>query len=245
MRMRPCNGSRYVRHTDDAREQTRRLTCIFYVNPDWEEADGGQLCLYLGHLGRMSLIGETAPRPPTIATITPLANRLVLFWSDARVPHEVLPAFKARYAVSVWYSDARGVRAAAASADLTAAASSPPAASADLTAAASSPPAASADLTAAASSPPRAVEAADDDPNRACVGRAQDSAFVVRALAGRGLGVVALRPIAAGECLVTESPLVCWRVGRRGGQALARLSELSELVAELDAESRATYADER
>ena len=217
MRMRPCNGSRYVRHTDDAREQTRRLTCIFYVNPDWEEADGGQLCLYLGHLGRVSLIGETAPRPPTIATITPLANRLVLFWSDARVPHEVLPAFKARYAVSVWYSDARGVRAAAASAD----------------------------LTAAASSPPRAVEAADDDPNRACVGRAQDSAFVVRALAGRGLGVVALRPIAAGECLVTESPLVCWRVGRRGGQALARLSELSELVAELDAESRATYADER
>ena len=217
MRMRPCNGSRYVRHTDDAREQTRRLTCIFYVNPDWEEADGGQLCLYLGHLGRVSLSGETAPRPPTIATITPLANRLVLFWSDARVPHEVLPAFKARYAVSVWYSDARGVRAAAASAD----------------------------LTAAASSPPRAVEAADDDPNRACVGRAQDSAFVVRALAGRGLGVVALRPIAAGECLVTESPLVCWRVGRRGGQALARLSELSELVAELDAESRATYADER
>ena len=217
MRMRPCNGSRYVRHTDDAREQTRRLTCIFYVNPDWEEADGGQLCLYLGHLGRVSLIGETAPRPPTIETITPLANRLVLFWSDARVPHEVLPAFKARYAVSVWYSDARGVRAAAASAD----------------------------LTAAASSPPRAVEAADDDPNRACVGRAQDSAFVVRALAGRGLGVVALRPIAAGECLVTESPLVCWRVGRRGGQALARLSELSELVAELDAESRATYADER
>ena len=89
------------------------------------------------------------------------------------------------------------------------------------------------------------MEAADDDPNRACVGRAQDSAFVVRALAGRGLGVVALRPIAAGECLVTESPLVCWRVGRRGGQALARLSELSELVAELDAESRATYADER
>ena len=231
MRMRPCNGSRYVRHTDDAREQTRRLTCIFYVNPDWEEADGGQLCLYLGHLGRVSLIGETAPRPPTIATITPLANRLVLFWSDARVPHEVLPAFKARYAVSVWYSDARGVRATAASADLTAAASSPPAASAD--------------LTAAASSPPRAVEAADDDPNRACVGRAQDSAFVVRALAGRGLGVVALRPIAAGECLVTESPLVCWRVGRRGGQALARLSELSELVAELDAEARATYADER
>ena len=217
MRMRPCNGSRYVRHTDDAREQTRRLTCIFYVNPDWEEADGGQLCLYLGHLGRVSLSGETALRPPTIATITPLANRLVLFWSDARVPHEVLPAFKARYAVSVWYSDARGVRAAAASAD----------------------------LTAAASSPPRAVEAADDDPNRACVGRAQDSAFVVRALAGRGLGVVALRPIAAGECLVTESPLVCWRVGRRGGQALARLSELSELVAELDAESRATYADER
>jgi hypothetical protein len=105
--------------------------------------------------------------------------------------------------------------------------------------------AASADLTSAASSPPRAVVgAAAANPNRACVARAQDSAFVVRALPGRGLGAVALRPIAAGECLVTESPLVYWRVPRHGGEARARLSEISELVDALDAESRATYADE-
>ena len=142
------------------------------------------------------------------------------------MPHEVLPAFKARYAVSVWYSDARGVRAAAASADLTAAASSPPRAV----------------VGAAADDPNRACVARDQD--SACVARAQDSAFMVRALPGRGLGVVALRPIAAGECLVTESPLVYWRVPRHGGQAHARLSEIGELVDSLDAESRATYADE-
>ena len=217
------------------------------------EADGGQLRLYLGHLGRASPVGETARRPPTIATIAPLENRLVLFWSDARVPHEVLPAFKARYAVSVWYSDARGVRAAAASADLTAAASSPP--RAVVGASADDPNRACVERAQDSAFMVRAqdsacVTCAQDSAymvraqDSACVARAQDSAFMVRALPGRGLGVVALRPIAAGECLVTESPLVYWRVPRHGGEARARLSEISELVDALDAESCATYADE-
>ena len=33
------------------------------------------------------------------------AGRVVLFWSDKRVPHEVLPAHAHRYAVTVWYFD--------------------------------------------------------------------------------------------------------------------------------------------
>jgi len=36
-----------------------------------------------------------------VREIEPIANRLVLFWSDA-VPHEVMPAFRDRYAITVF-----------------------------------------------------------------------------------------------------------------------------------------------
>jgi hypoxia-inducible factor (prolyl hydroxylase) len=37
--------------------------------------------------------------------VEPRNNRLVLFWSDTRVPHEVLPAHADRYCVTVWFFD--------------------------------------------------------------------------------------------------------------------------------------------
>ncbi|XP_060555021.1 egl nine homolog 1-like isoform X2 [Ruditapes philippinarum] len=37
--------------------------------------------------------------------IAPLANRLLFFWCDRRNPHEVHPAYKTRYAITVWYMD--------------------------------------------------------------------------------------------------------------------------------------------
>ena len=89
----PGGGSRYVRHTDDAWQRARRLTCILYVNaPGWTDADGGALRVHVRGGAR---------------DVAPLCNRLVLFWSDARVPHEVLPTHAMRYAVSVWYHDAQ------------------------------------------------------------------------------------------------------------------------------------------
>ncbi|KAM4600017.1 egl nine homolog 1 isoform 2-T2 [Fundulus diaphanus] len=40
------------------------------------------------------------------ADIEPKFDRLLLFWSDRRNPHEVQPAFSTRYAITVWYFDA-------------------------------------------------------------------------------------------------------------------------------------------
>ena len=106
----PGGGSRYVRHTDDARQKQRKLTCIFYANPEWHVDKGGQLRLHLstGAKAATSAHGSgSAIGRPADVDIAPLDNRLVLFWSDARVPHEVLSAYAPRYAVSVWYHDAR------------------------------------------------------------------------------------------------------------------------------------------
>mmetsp|Transcript_52136 Transcript_52136/g.86466 ORF Transcript_52136/g.86466 Transcript_52136/m.86466 type:complete len:360 (+) Transcript_52136:108-1187(+) len=95
----PANGAKYVRHVDDAlKHRGRRLTCIYYANEGWTQADGGVLRI---HTGR-------APRD-----IEPLDRRLVLFWSDSRCPHEVLPTYKERFAVSVWISDAAALAEAA------------------------------------------------------------------------------------------------------------------------------------
>ena len=106
----PGGGSRYVRHTDDAKAKVRVLTCIMYAgNAGWQESAGGKLRIYLGEAraspapaSRASTWTATRQRTEEVA---PVDNRLVVFWSDARVPHEVLATHQPRYAVSVWYHD--------------------------------------------------------------------------------------------------------------------------------------------
>ena len=49
---------------------------------------------------------------PAIGRITPIANRLLLFYADVRVPHEVLPSRADRLAVTLWYYDAAEVQRA-------------------------------------------------------------------------------------------------------------------------------------
>ncbi|XP_053122772.1 prolyl hydroxylase EGLN2 isoform X3 [Hemicordylus capensis] len=44
---------------------------------------------------------------PAVANIEPIFDRLLLFWSDRRNPHEVKPAYATRYAITVWYFDAK------------------------------------------------------------------------------------------------------------------------------------------
>jgi SM-20-related protein len=81
-------GSRYRKHLDRFRDSDSRVvSCILYLNPDWQPADGGQLRLYLQD-GSVDL--------------QPEAGVLVCFLS-ARYYHEVLPARRARLSITGWF----------------------------------------------------------------------------------------------------------------------------------------------
>ena len=93
-------GSTYPLHIDNpqglAANDTRKLTTILYLNPDYVQGDGGELRVFL--------------RNQEIRDCTPVGGRLLLFWSD-EIPHEVLPTCpnadpndveKDRYALTVW-----------------------------------------------------------------------------------------------------------------------------------------------
>ena len=90
----PGNGTHYVRHVDNHHKDGRCITVVYYLNKDWDvKRDGGVLKMYpqMTH--------------PRTANIAPLFDRALIFWSDERNPHEVMPAHRSRYAVTVWYFD--------------------------------------------------------------------------------------------------------------------------------------------
>ncbi|XP_064158211.1 prolyl hydroxylase EGLN2 [Anguilla rostrata] len=91
----PGNGTGYVRHVDNPNGDGRCITCIYYLNKNWDvKVHGGLLQIYPE--GRS-----------VVANIEPVFDRLLIFWSDRRNPHEVKPAFATRYAITVWYFDAK------------------------------------------------------------------------------------------------------------------------------------------
>ena len=96
-------GSVYPLHVDNSLgitgSDTRKLTCILYLNPDYAKGDGGELRLVLDENETLDL--------------DPRGGRLVVFWSD-EIPHEVLPCAPGkstedsnydRYALTVWIPD--------------------------------------------------------------------------------------------------------------------------------------------
>ncbi|XP_078452472.1 uncharacterized protein LOC144719964 [Lampetra planeri] len=91
----PGRGTGYVRHVDNPTGDGRCVTCIYYLNQRWEAKLGGVLRIFPG--------GGLEGRP---ADVEPRFDRLLLFWSDRRTPHEVLPTFGTRFAITVWYFDA-------------------------------------------------------------------------------------------------------------------------------------------
>jgi SM-20-related protein len=88
-------GQGYKRHLDQHREQRqRKISLSLYLNEDWTDDAGGQLCLY-------------APDDPGTETarILPKLGRLVLFRSDL-IPHEVLSSRRPRYSLTGWFRTA-------------------------------------------------------------------------------------------------------------------------------------------
>lgn len=89
-------GGAYVKHWDNdlvaVHTKPRRLTVLLYLNPDWKAGDGGELAIY----------GAEDP-DRRIATVAPRQNRVLMFFSDKRVPHEVLESNTTRYACTLWF----------------------------------------------------------------------------------------------------------------------------------------------
>ncbi|XP_053257757.1 prolyl hydroxylase EGLN2 isoform X1 [Podarcis raffonei] len=91
----PGNGRGYLRHVDNPHGDGRCVTCIYYLNRHWDsKVHGGILQIYPE--GRS-----------VVANIEPIFDRLLIFWSDRRNPHEVKPAYATRYAITIWYFDAK------------------------------------------------------------------------------------------------------------------------------------------
>ncbi len=85
-------GAFYKRHLDAFRGQTNRiLTTVFYLNPEWEEKNGGELLIWPDPTGE-----------EVMTQVLPQMGTLVIFLSE-RFPHEVLPATTDRFSIAGWF----------------------------------------------------------------------------------------------------------------------------------------------
>lgn len=82
-------GSFYKKHVDQFKtNKDRQISCIYYLNDDWEIENGGELLVY----------NESNE---LLSNILPKGNRFVCFRSE--LPHEVLPCFlRNRYSLTAW-----------------------------------------------------------------------------------------------------------------------------------------------
>ena len=97
----PGQQRAYTKHCDNAVRNGRKLTAILYLNKHWTSQDGGELKIYpdYGNADDNSyrenlksifgFNGRTCSAASKSLSIQPIVNRLVLFWSDMRCPHEV------------------------------------------------------------------------------------------------------------------------------------------------------------
>lgn len=84
-------GKGYQKHIDQHRgTDHRKVSVVFYLNPGWDPANGGELSLY-------------QPRDPDaeMARIAPLGGRLIVFVSGV-MPHAVRPCKAVRWSLTGW-----------------------------------------------------------------------------------------------------------------------------------------------
>lgn len=80
-------GSFYKKHLDRfQRDSGRTISCVLYLNKDWQEGDGGELRIY---------------NKENHTDVNPVFGRFVCFKSD-EIEHEVLPTRKERYSITGW-----------------------------------------------------------------------------------------------------------------------------------------------
>lgn len=84
-------GAFYKTHLDTFRgTDTRVISTVLYLNPDWQPGDGGELVLYRPDQGGV------------LETVQPRFGHMVFFLSGD-FPHEVLPVKAPRYSVTGWF----------------------------------------------------------------------------------------------------------------------------------------------
>jgi hypothetical protein len=168
-----------------------------------------------------------------LCDVAPIADRLILFYSDYRVPHEVLPAHRDRLAVTVWYFDedehARAYK---------------PSEETDAYEALAvakqmrrwrSDAAATGGGSAADAAAPRGVSSLFGSTEPLGV-----PGMELCPIPDKGLGLIATRAFAPGERLIAEAPLVLWE-SARGADGEHKWSVLEELVEALPAGSRRAF----
>lgn len=111
----PGGGASYAAHSDvrddDAGKPSnwRRWTCILYANEGWRPEHGGALRLH-AYAGGAAAAAGGRPAPfgrrgasgaaAAPAELLPHGGRLLVF--DSRRVHEVLPAYRERFACTMW-----------------------------------------------------------------------------------------------------------------------------------------------
>lgn len=82
-----AEGSFYKKHLDKFKNNnSRKYSMIMYLNTDWQEADGGALCIH--HTDRQQNINPE--------------NGRAVFFKSSDLEHEVLHTYKPRMSITGW-----------------------------------------------------------------------------------------------------------------------------------------------
>lgn len=85
-------GDFYRRHLDSfAGRASRIVSVVIYLNADWQADEGGELAVY-----------ERDDPQAQPALVLPDRNTMVFMLSE-EIPHEVLPATRARHSIACWF----------------------------------------------------------------------------------------------------------------------------------------------